>query len=697
MPDPNEGILRLDVVVNDGQGNTVTGLTAGDFTLLDNGRPQPIVSFRAFDNTAKPNPPVEVILVIDEIDLPPIQLAAAEHEVESFLLQNEGHLSQPTSVYSVNQWGLFAAPQPSMDGNVLADEIAHKKPMRTVWVSSMFSIPNWANGGDHSPDHVFLDPAWNEVPHPLVALGAIAVEQRRRPGRKIMFWVGPGWKLNHGRGKGLFDFATELSTRLREARIDLWSITGWPQYDAQGQPISDVGPAYQDFLPAVRSEKDVSFGNLALQVVAIQTGGGVIETGALAEMIGKRVAEANKFYSLTFDPQRTNAVDEYHDLQVQVNKPRMTVHTRSGYYDEPVFYDQPGTAERVTVDQLERILQLIHDKSDADKARQLDGLALTERLSSSKLARWEASLKGKRAREALIALADQAVFKTPPRAEIPPVRPPDIAAQKTMVQRTVDYVVKTIPALPEFYASRETAQYSFAERTKKWKTAPQDQSLHLSEISKSTVLFHGGKEVSEGKHVSANSVDAETARLDTVGTFGPILRIVLAAAAEKGSELAWSRWEQDANGRRAVFRYRVPRETASFLVGFCCMAVDFRQVPFEKKASVQGEFAIDPETGAVLRLTVQADLEPRLPLAYSGIMVEYAPIDIGGVQYICPVRSVSLARQRGVIEVHEWGEVFKVWAPFETVLNDVSFSKYHRFRASSRILPGFTPVPQPRR
>jgi hypothetical protein len=31
-----------------------------------------------------------------------------------------------------------------------------------------------------------------------------------------------------------------------------------------------------------------------------------------------------------------------------------------------------------------------------------------------------------------------------------------------------------------------------------------------------------------------------------------------------------------------------------------------------------------------LRLTMQADLEPRLPLDRSGIMVEYGPVPLGG-------------------------------------------------------------------
>lgn len=84
--------------------------------------------------------------------------------------------------------------------------------------------------------------------------------------------------------------------------------------------------------------------------------------------------------------------------------------------------------------------------------------------------------------------------------------------------------------------------------------------------------------------------------------------------------------------------------------------------------------------------------EARLPLERSDIMVEYGPVEMGGTTYICPVRSVSISRQPTVKVIHEWGEVFKVYGPFETLLDDVIFDKYHLFRSESRILPGFTPA-----
>jgi hypothetical protein len=116
-------------------------------------------------------------------------------------------------------------------------------------------------------------------------------------------------------------------------------------------------------------------------------------------------------------------------------------------------------------------------------------------------------------------------------------------------------------------------------------------------------------------------------------------------------------------------------------------------IVFRKRTGYQGEIAIDPASGTILRLTVIADLEPRLPLLTSEIMVEYGPVMIGGKTYTGPARSVSISRQRTVTILNEWGESFGVGGRFETILNDVAFGQCHVFRSESRMLPGYRPVP----
>lgn len=119
-----------------------------------------------------------------------------------------------------------------------------------------------------------------------------------------------------------------MSTRLGEPRVEVWDATEWPSYDGAGQALP-TAEMYRDFLQGVRSAKKLIFGNLALQVFVTQSGGVLSERDHPDEVMEKRVEEASAFYTLTFDPARTNEVDEYRDLKLEVDKPGLTAQTRA--------------------------------------------------------------------------------------------------------------------------------------------------------------------------------------------------------------------------------------------------------------------------------------------------------------------------------------------------------------------------------
>jgi hypothetical protein len=130
-------------------------------------------------------------------------------------------------------------------------------------------------------------------------------------------------------------------------------------------------------------------------------------------------------------------------------------------------------SEPVTVQQLEHSLNTAKSISDTQMTQQLSLMQLTERLSTSRLKKFETTLKGKKARQALVALADRSVFLAPPADEIPLIAPPDAAAQRLLVSRAIAYVNHTIPRLPNFFADRTTVEYHQRppERGQTWKTA----------------------------------------------------------------------------------------------------------------------------------------------------------------------------------------------------------------------------------
>jgi VWFA-related protein len=698
MPDPTQGMIRVDVVVTDKSGNPVTGLKQQDFKLRDNTQPGKIVSFQAFDGmAAKPATPVEVILVIDTVNLSQEQVSSAKSAAERLLRANQGHLAQPVSVFLLSPAVLSSTLAPSIDGDTLADQVARGTGLPVVR-PTMVLRPGQTYSVTSGSPVMTAEGVANRIS--LNALGSILIEERRKPGRKLLFWIGPGWPIDQGGCDASFDSVTEFSTRIREARITLWSANAWP--------YREPGFVYRDLLlePAT-SAKDAKAGHLALAVLATQSGGGELNTaGDLSRRIDEQIQQANAFYTLTFDPPLTRDVDEYHHLEVAVAQPGLTARTTTAYYDEPTYNDQPSSAQRVTVAQLEQMLEAARVSGDKEVAEQLAGVDLTERMSSAKLRSWSARLHGERSRAALVAVADRSAFLSLPPSEVPSITQPDWVAQGRMLSRTAAYLTKTMGKLPDFSATRTTIQYDEPERKdpQLWKIVAMNQSLHTTKTSNTTVRFLDGKEVADAVPELAwlspgidpgkqRKLGVQGRNLEIQGTFGPVLAMAFAGAANSKSEFVFSHWEQGTDTPLAVFRYAVPLEASEFQVGFCCLADPDGTIVFRKRTRYHGEIAIDPASGTILRLTVIADLEPRLPLITSEIMVEYGPVMIGGKTYIGPTRSVSMSRQRTVTILNEWGERFGVDGRFETILNDVAFGQYHVFRSESRMLPGYRPVP----
>jgi VWFA-related protein len=344
---------------------------------------------------------------------------------------------------------------------------------------------------------------------------------------------------------------------------------------------------------------------------------------------------------------------------------------------------------RVTVEQFEQAVNAAKGKPDADAAWQLSGMELTWRLSPARLAQLQSAFPGEAARQALTALADASVFVDPPPAEIPPAAAPDFAAQRRIMASTVAYVSKTIPLLPNFLATRQTVRFEDTPQLLEESTFTPYRPLHRVGAVSATVLYRDGREVVDS--ATARKPQPLTDGLTTAGVFGPILATVLLDAAQ--NKLAWSHWERGAGGLEAVFSYAVPSQKSHYEVNYCCEAEQSATVvanlhPVHRVPGYHGEIAVDPATGTILRLTVQAEFKPDDLVSRAEIMVEYGPVEIGGKTYFCPQRSVALGVEQMVQFVGPYASpAARQIQPLKTSLNDVVFDQYHMFRAETRIVP----------
>ncbi|MFZ0314516.1 MAG: VWA domain-containing protein [Candidatus Korobacteraceae bacterium] len=311
-------LITLDVVVADQAGHAVAGLQQQDFTLLDNKLAQKVIAFHAAPGTpANADPPVEVILVVDEVNTSFQQVVIVRQEIEKYLSQNGGQLALPVAILFFTDSGA-ASTTPSNDGKaVLAELKQHKQPLRNT---------NRAQGGLGAIERMNSS---------LRMLGHLADFEAKRPGRKLVIWMSPGWtflasplvQLSSKDQQALFRTVVGLSDALQRAGITLYNV------NPAGSGGNALKSYYKSFLKGVTAAKQVEVGNLGLQVLASQSGGLVLNSNNdLAGEITTCVNDANAFYILTFEAAAGDGPNEYHALEVTIDKPGLEARTRSGYY-----------------------------------------------------------------------------------------------------------------------------------------------------------------------------------------------------------------------------------------------------------------------------------------------------------------------------------------------------------------------------
>ena len=348
-------------------------------------------------------------------------------------------------------------------------------------------------------------------------------------------------------------------------------------------------------------------------------------------------------------------------------------------------------ATRVTVAQLEQFLisKQASKERDGERANRLASVELTEQLTAQALARIESeSNMGPKTMEQLRLIAASSIFSAPPTAELPARAVPDPAAQQQMLNLAVEYVDGTLQRLPDFLAIRTTDSFDNIPQQASSKHAEPKAELRFVRETRREIAYRNGKEIADSAtSVSENSrAEASTAGagFTTKGEFGPVLKTVLGDSF-KGN-VVWTRWQRSESGAVvAVFRYNVPKPDSHYMVDFCCYRKsqdDPESYRFEYKAGYHGELYLDPATGDVDRITLEAELTEDDPVMVSGTAVQYGRVEIGGKEYICPVRSVAVS------EVHNLDmELVDKVGP-ERLINEVRFSGYHKFVSTMRIMPG---------
>ncbi len=313
-----DNAIHLDVVVTPKSGAPVAGLRQQDFTVLDNNSTNPITSFKAVSDSSTG---IEVVIVIDAVNTSYQNIAYERQEISKFLRSDGGHLAYPTTLAVITDTGSKMQNNFSTDGNAIDKSLSDS----TIGLRDL----RRSSGFYGATERLQLS---------LSAIGQLTAYEATRPGRKIILWISPGWPILSGPGvqldkkqqEQLFNNVVQLSTAMRKARITLYSL------DSLGvsENLARV-TYYQDFLKGVKKPSQTVPGNLALQVLAVQSGGQAFNSSGLAQIMQKSLDDCKAFYEITIQPLPAENRDEYHQLDVKVAQPGLVARTRSGYYAEP--------------------------------------------------------------------------------------------------------------------------------------------------------------------------------------------------------------------------------------------------------------------------------------------------------------------------------------------------------------------------
>lgn len=220
-------------------------------------------------------------------------------------------------------------------------------------------------------------------------------------------------------------------------------------------------------------------------------------------------------------------------------------------------------------------------------------------------------------------------------------------------KRALDYG-KT---LPNFLCIEVTNRSVDASGNGRWKhrdSLAELLSYHDNKESRTTLEING-------KRSTLKRADMNSSWPLSVGEFGAMLNLVFQPSSKTEFEWKEAAALGDGSGMLQVLNYRVDGKNATIVLteGNEDAAVGFH-----------GRVYLDPSTGGVRRVTLEADAIPHSFAVHAASMtVDYDFVGISGRDYLLPVRS-SVRLEKGHHKIE---------------LNEITFRDYRRFASRTKI------------
>jgi len=349
-------------------------------------------------------------------------------------------------------------------------------------------------------------------------------------------------------------------------------------------------------------------------------------------------------------------------------------------------------AKKVTVAELDDMLKTMQaeKKTDADVATTLKQVELSEELTRGRMNELAGYAPGPLTTEQIYVLEARSATLPPPPEEIPASPAPDVSALKAILDRAGAYATQIFAQLPEISATKTTLRFqdnveavdssaglkgSAKEVTVGSSFVAPYQFIHyINATAYPVVIDRGVEKKSNEKDATRWGANGYIKIQEPEPGLGEVFK-----AAQASGSIEWLRWELVNARPAAVFSFSVPRKESKLEIDVCCFPelseigvgrfytpttggalagseatpgvsgaagdlqtnADWKD--FKSITAFHGRLYIDPDTGIVVRMIVEAELKTSDVVRRMDTRIDYGPVKVGQRTLIMPVKSFIIS------------------------------------------------------
>jgi VWFA-related protein len=378
-------VVQVSVIAQDAEGHPIVGLTKDDFTILDNGVPQRVVSFaqksyrvtasvtaaaateampaNTFSNRVDEKtgvPPSITVILLDALNTDFHDMASARAQVVKFLRQI--HPDDRVALYELTN-RLVVLHDFTSDTATLLRALGETPNIRAsdapveVSPDTEAAIMAGPNGSLPALDSGWLTAALeredvfdqiNKADGTSDAFMQIARHLARLPGRKNLVWVSGSFPFKvdwdpatRSESPSFASKINESAQALSDANVAIYPV------DARGlmaQRMGSGGVLFATSRPSAPPPGTLD----TMQALAHGTGGvAYYNTNGIAEAIRKAIDDSSLTYELTYYPTNDNWNGKFREIKVEVKRSGVHLRYRKGYFATPATPASPETQARL--------------------------------------------------------------------------------------------------------------------------------------------------------------------------------------------------------------------------------------------------------------------------------------------------------------------------------------------------------------